>query len=135
MVLFVLGVTLLLMLAVLLIPFNIHIKSKKTGPDIKAHIDFLWLFSTLKLRFNIIKQIFSIHIFNKKLIQKKISKRKKEKNTNKIKKIKKKKETFSINLFPPIFKLAKKLIHTFSIKKAHIKLNIGFSNKAETGII
>ena len=142
MILLVIDLVLLLIVAVLIIPFNIHIKSKKTGPYIKAQINLLWFFDAFKLKLDIVKQKYSIHIFNKKIIQKTISKSKKQNNKknkinkkNKAKNEQKKKETFSTNLIHPIIKLTKKLIHTFSINKIYIKLNIGSSNKAETGMI
>ncbi|NOR85603.1 DUF2953 domain-containing protein [archaeon] len=143
MVLFILSmILLLLLLAVLLIPFNIHIISKKTDKNIKAYIDILWLFNTIQLKFNILKQIYSIHIFNKNIFNKKLESKKKSKKNKKTKhtqkthtKQTKKKEIFSKDIIQPTFKLAKNIIQTFSIKKAYLNLNLGLSNKAETGII
>ena len=119
--------------AILFSPFHIDLYIEKTGSKAKANLNFTWFWKTFRLKFRVLKNELSIHLFGKKIKTTNIS------SDNK----KKKEESFKksnisappINLIISLLKLLRDMLKTFSLEKIYLKMDIGTDNPADTGMI
>ncbi|MCK4551188.1 MAG: DUF2953 domain-containing protein [Candidatus Aenigmarchaeota archaeon] len=133
-------IVLLLFLAVLIIayaPFRIILYGQKTGENIKLVIDFSWLSNGIILRFRILQKKYSLYLAGKEVLTKRISEKKEEKkNQKKMPRKKEKKQIpFSKDIIKPLLRFVEGLLNSFSIEKLYLKANVGFRNRATTGML
>ncbi|MCK5474251.1 MAG: DUF2953 domain-containing protein [Candidatus Aenigmarchaeota archaeon] len=123
----------LIVFILIYIPFRINLSGKKTGENMKLVMDFSWLFNGAILRFCILQKNYSLYLAGKEILTKRISEKKKEKKMPL--KEKKKQIPFSKDIIKPLLRFVEDLLNSFSIEKLHIKADVGFKNRATTGML